>query len=227
MGERTIFSVGQMPTLTAPDLPCWKSESATRSPIIAPGGPPATAPVPAPTIRAALFVSFEDNESLLAIAVLATHRQRIGRPFAGPIFASATGTPLNMNNLLHRGILPILNRCGTCGKPQGSAHGGHDYGRDGSLPEWHGFHAFRRGLGTNLKGLGVDLKTIQEILRHAHISTTADIYVKEVSADSVRAMLKFERKLNAYRADAARPSKSGLSCSEIAAACSCHLWKKE
>jgi integrase len=133
--------------------------------------------------------------------ILEAHRLRTGKPIAGPIFASATGTPLNMNNLLHRGIMPILNRCGICGKPPDSGHDGHEYGRDGSLPEWHGFHAFRRGLGTNLKGLGVDLKTIQDILRHAHISTTADIYVKEVSADSVKAMLKFERKLNAYRAD--------------------------
>jgi integrase len=52
--------------------------------------------------------------------------------------------------------------------------------------------AFRRGLGTNLKRLGVDLKTIQEILRHAHIATTADIYVKEVSEQAVEAMSRVE-----------------------------------
>ena len=64
---------------------------------------------------------------------------------------------------------------------------------DDSLPRWHGFHGFRRGLGTNLKRLGVDLKTIQEILRHAHIATTADIYVKEVSEQAVEAMERLER----------------------------------
>jgi site-specific recombinase XerD len=65
--------------------------------------------------------------------------------------------------------------------------------------EWHGFHAYRRGLGTNLKRLGVDLKTIQEILRHAHLATTADIYVKEVSEQAVEAMQRLEKHVEAVR----------------------------
>jgi integrase len=93
-------------------------------------------------------------------------------PTSGPIFASKTGTALNMNNLLNRQILPALRK---------------------AKLEWHGFHAYRRGLGTNLKRLGVDLKTIQEILRHAHIATTADIYVKEVSEHAVEAMQRLVR----------------------------------
>ena len=32
---------------------------------------------------------------------------------------------------------------------------GHDFKRDSSLPEWHGWHAARRGLGSNLYRLGV------------------------------------------------------------------------
>jgi len=72
----------------------------------------------------------------------------------------------------------------------------HKYRRDESLPAWHGWHAFRRGLGTNLKRLGVDLKTIQEILRHAHIATTADIYVKEISEQAVEAMQRLEDRLD-------------------------------
>jgi len=44
---------------------------------------------------------------------------------------------------------------------------GHTFERDKSLPLWHGWHAFRRGLATNLHALGVDDKTIQAILRHS------------------------------------------------------------
>jgi len=39
------------------------------------------------------------------------------------------------------------------------------------------------------------LKTIQEILRHAHIATTADIYVKEISEQAVEAMDRLERQV--------------------------------
>jgi len=100
-------------------------------------------------------------------------------PSTGPIFASSTGTPLNMNNVLNRQILPALRKAGLKDR----------YGAE----LWHGWHAFRRGLGTNLKRLGVDLKTIQEILRHAHIATTADIYVKRVSEQAVEAMRRLEK----------------------------------
>ena len=49
-------------------------------------------------------------------------------------------------------------------------------------PAWHGWHAFRRGLATNLHRLGVSDKVIQQILRHATVSTTMNIYVKTVRA---------------------------------------------
>jgi len=115
-------------------------------------------------------------------------------PSSGPIFASTLGTALNMNNLLNRQISPALNVCKVCGQTEDNhARTTHDYKRDDTRPAWHGWHAFRRGLGTNLKRLGVDLKTIQEILRHAHIATTADIYVKEVSEQAVEAMKRLEK----------------------------------
>ena len=53
---------------------------------------------------------------------------------------------------------------------------------------WHGWHPFRRGLATNLHILGVSDKVIQQILRHANVSTTTNIYVKTVSADAANAM---------------------------------------
>ena len=57
---------------------------------------------------------------------------------------------------------------------------------------WHGWHAFRRGLATNLHRLGVSDKVIQQILRHANVTTTMNIYVKTVSADAANAMKTLE-----------------------------------
>jgi integrase len=53
---------------------------------------------------------------------------------------------------------------------------------------WHGWHAFRRGLATNLHTLGVDDKTIQAILRHGNVNITMNIYVKSVAESQVNAM---------------------------------------
>lgn len=111
-------------------------------------------------------------------------------PTSGPIFSSRRGTALNMNNLLNRQILPALTK---------------------AKLEWHGFHSYRRGLGTNLKRLGVDLKTIQEILRHAHIATTADIYVKEVSEQAAEAMLRLEKHVEAELKMSSGPAYSAVN----------------
>ena len=103
-------------------------------------------------------------------------------------------------------ILPALNRCGFCGKER-LDHAGlnHEFKRDSSRPEWHGWHAFRRGLATNLHRLGVGDKTIQAILRHANVMTTMDIYVKTVSADSTAAMKLLETALCANCAPTPMP----------------------
>src|SRR6476620_4353248 len=59
--------------------------------------------------------------------------------------------------------------------------------------KWHGWHAARRGLGTNLYRLGVPEKTIQAILRHANVSTTNTYYIKSAADDTRVAMAKLER----------------------------------
>jgi integrase len=140
------------------------------------------------------------------IADLRLKAKDLTLPRTGPIFATGKDTPLNMNNLLNRQILPAVNHCATCRKPEAEhACEGHEYKRDASRPAWRGWHSFRRGLATNLKRLGVDLKTIQAILRHAHISVTADIYVKEVSEDAIAAMQKLEAHVIAELKKAAKP----------------------
>jgi len=60
-----------------------------------------------------------------------------------------------------------------------------------SLPQWHGGHAFRRGLATNLHALGVDDKTIHRILRHSNVSITQKCYIKTIPAQVTDAMAQF------------------------------------
>jgi hypothetical protein len=47
-------------------------------------------------------------------------------------------------------------------------------------------HAFRRGLARELHRLGVSDKVIQQILRHANVPTTINIYVKMVTQGRIR-----------------------------------------
>jgi len=88
------------------------------------------------------------------------------------VFSGGGGNPLRLENELRRHMKPALKKAGI---------------------EWHGWHALRRGLGTNLNSLGVDGKTIQAILRHSDLSTTMAFYVRPVPAESKAAMRKIER----------------------------------
>ena len=129
---------------------------------------------------------------------LAAHKLRAGilaQPSL-PIFQAGNGQPLILSNLANRVIIPALSPCVVC-KKQEDEHKpeGHNFKRDKSLPEWHGWHAFRRGLATNLHALGVDDKTIQAILRHSNIGLTMNIYVKSVNESQVNAMDSLSEKL--------------------------------
>lgn len=91
--------------------------------------------------------------------------------FAGPKF----GRPLDLKNLANRVIIPRLKK---------------------KKIEWHGYHSFRRGLGTNLYHLKTPDNIIQAILRHADLATTMKHYVKPMSPDVKAAMSKLSRVLN-------------------------------
>lgn len=144
--------------------------------------------------------------------ILETHKLACGNPKGTrPMFANGKGRPANLNNTLNREILPVLNRCGVCRKSKLShADRSHEYVRDGSLPEWHGFHSFRRGLATTLYSLGVDDFMVQKILRHQDVSVTRERYIKTVPEQSVTAMGKLEAALCADRALETVPSDSIL-----------------
>jgi integrase len=105
--------------------------------------------------------------------LLDQHRLRCGNPETGIMFKSRRNTPLSLVNLCHDYIRPALRNA----KPEIA---------------WHGFHAFRRGLATNLHALGVDDLTIQKILRHSDVSVTQRFYIKTLSEQSVAAMKKLE-----------------------------------
>jgi integrase len=120
------------------------------------------------------------------------HQLRSGNPTNGPVFRNSKGGAVCLNNVLGRQILPALKRC-ECGKAlPDHAEAKHDFKLDESFPKWRGWHAARRGLGSNLYALGITEKVIQQILRHANVSTTATYYIKTVPAQVTDAMEKLQ-----------------------------------
>lgn len=139
------------------------------------------------------------NGSVLVISALARRldKYRAGvtpRPRAdAPIFAASRGRALRLNHVLRSAILQVLNRCGECHKPEDKHVGAeHEYRQDESLPAWRGWHAFRRGLATNLHDLGIDDHTIKAILRHSSVTVTQRSYIKALPKQSVAAMRAFD-----------------------------------
>jgi integrase len=129
---------------------------------------------------------------------------RQGNPTAGPMWPNkaAKPQPMCLNNLLERVILRTLNRCVTCHKSEAEhakhpvKFADHKYVKDSSIGvAWHGWHAFRRGLASNLYALGVPDKVIQAILRHANVTTTMTHYVKTSGEAEKAAMGQLEAAL--------------------------------
>jgi integrase len=58
--------------------------------------------------------------------------------------------------------------------------------------KWKGWHAYRRGLATNLHELGVPDIVIQAILRHEDVRTTQRSYIKTVPRVVTAAMKRLE-----------------------------------
>ncbi len=100
--------------------------------------------------------------------VLDRWRVIMGNPDSGWMFGSG---PLDADNFDNRHIMPFVDN-------------------------WHGWHAFRRGLSTTLHRLGVPDKDIQQILRHASINVTQESYIKTTTSDALNAMRLLERVVN-------------------------------
>jgi integrase len=104
--------------------------------------------------------------------LLDSHRCLSGNPANGLMFLSPAGKPINLDALAANVIVPLVTKLGV---------------------QWHGWHAFRRGLATNLHQLGVSDKVIQRILRHANVAVTQNCYIKTADSEVTAAMLQFER----------------------------------
>jgi integrase len=98
---------------------------------------------------------------------LAAHRKACGKPIVGPIFANTRGKPLALDWLYQTQMKDVLRHAGV---------------------NWTGWHAFRRGLASNLNRLGVDDSIIQSILRHSTVSVTQNHYIKTAQPDAIAAM---------------------------------------
>jgi integrase len=116
-----------------------------------------------------------------AVPVIAPLAERIEahiRAF-GPklyLFETMNGKPADLDYMTRKVIVPTLKI---------------------ARIQWHGWHAFRRGLATNLHELGVQDIVIQAILRHSDVAVTRESYIKRDGADprSVAAMKALENEL--------------------------------
>ena len=107
---------------------------------------------------------------------------------SGWMFPNTIGGALDLDNLADRVIRPVLTANGLT---------------------WKGWHAYRRGLATNLHELGVPDIVIQAILRHEDVSTTQRSYIKTVPEVVTAAMKRLEAQI-ACTALVQQESPSGL-----------------
>jgi len=91
----------------------------------------------------------------------------------GYIFHGDTGKPLVIENLVRRSIIPTLSAANV---------------------EWHGFHAFRRGIGTYLETeLAIPREAVKRILRHSVNDVTGKSYIKSNVEESRKALKRVEK----------------------------------
>jgi integrase len=98
-------------------------------------------------------------------AALAMHLQELRKcsSYAAPedwVFANDAGRPRWQESILQRQLKPAAVRAGI-----------------GKI----GWHTFRHTYSTMLRSAGTDIKVQQELLRHANIQTTLNIYTQAVS----------------------------------------------
>lgn len=90
------------------------------------------------------------------VSTLRTIRAEAYRADDAPVFATRSGTPLNVHNVRHRILQPAVRALGL---------------------EWVGFHTFRHTCASLLFAGGKDVKQIQQWLGHADPGFTLKTYV--------------------------------------------------
>ena len=143
--------------------------------------------------------------------ILDEYRRSMGNPKAGMIFHSGDERPISVAKVGRRVIRPAL--VGT------------------RLP-WYGWHAFRRGLASNLYALGAQDKVVQRILRHSKPHVTRERYIKVFDHTVLEAVEKVPAQIEELRQAKVGPQQlqlrlladfqvfsviyAALSCTEIA-----------
>ena len=99
--------------------------------------------------------------------MLERHREAMGNPATGPIFANGAGTAFDLDSLYRHQMKERLEQAGI---------------------DWEGWHGFRRGLATNLERIGVRDSIAAMILRHTNERVTRKHYIKPPSIEMRAAM---------------------------------------
>jgi integrase len=110
--------------------------------------------------------------------ILDEYRRAMGNPRVGMVFHSGNELPISIDKVGRRVIRPAL--AGT------------------QLP-WYGWHAFRRGLASNLYALGAQDKVVQRILRHSKPHVTRERYIKVFDRTVLEAVEKVQARIEELR----------------------------
>jgi integrase len=123
--------------------------------------------------------SLPKNNSVDVVPVIRPLAEALQRYFeaypgspADRMFRGQHGQPLRLDTVAARRLRPLFQ-----------AHG---------IP-WRGWHAFRRGLATTLRRLGVPIEVVARILRDKSVTVVRQHYVRMVEADSAAAMRQLEQ----------------------------------
>ncbi len=129
----------------------------------------------------------------LLSGILRARRARLNAKAEDYIFAGERrGTPLNFHNLEMKIIRPALQ----ASKMKKLVDGKWMLDEKSGVV-WGGWHGFRRGLGSNLRAMGVDPSLIASILRHSDVTTTLELYTQVQDNEARAAMEKLEARFNA------------------------------
>ncbi|PYU49199.1 MAG: hypothetical protein DMG48_17400 [Acidobacteria bacterium] len=110
--------------------------------------------------------------------ILDEYRRSVGNPETGVVFHSGNRLPINADKVGRRVIRLTLK----------AIH----------LP-WYGWHAFRRGLASNLYAMGAPDKVVQRILRHSKPHVTKEHYIKVFDRTMVEAVERMQAQIEELR----------------------------
>jgi integrase len=102
----------------------------------------------------------------------------MGNPAAGVVFHAGDGLFICVDRVGRRVIRRALE--------------------DIRLP-WYGWHAFRRGLASNLYAMGAQDKVVQRILRHSKPHVTRERYIKVFDRTVLEAVDKVQARIEELR----------------------------